>query len=139
MAAETKIFKNIPTEMQPGWVVMFLEGKNFTSSHIKVLKQLTSVSDKVLAQILNIAPKTLITYTKDVSNAKIDTQEHVLILISLIKHGTEVFGTTESFNKWLEIENILLDHKKPIAFLTTISGIRLIDNRLTSMEYGDNV
>lgn len=63
--------------------------------------------------MLNIAPKTLSTYTKDVSNARLDTKEHVLILIALLKHSNEVFGTSKNFNIWLETPNVLLDQVRP--------------------------
>ncbi|MEZ4822026.1 MAG: antitoxin Xre/MbcA/ParS toxin-binding domain-containing protein [Ignavibacteria bacterium] len=29
--------------------------------------------------------------------------------------------------------------KSPITFLNTITGIRFVNDRLTAMEYGDNV
>lgn len=137
--AEKKIFDSIPSELEASWVVNYLANEKFSSSHIRVLRSKTSASDKTLSWILNIAPKTFSTYTKDISNAKIDTKEHVLMLISLIKHGIEIFGTSEDFNKWLEIKNFFLDNIRPLDFLNTISGIRMIDNRLIAMEYGDNI
>ena len=137
--AEKKIFDSIPSELEASWVVNYLASKQFSSSHVRVLRSKTHASDRTLSWILNIAPKTLNTYTRDVTNAKIDTQEHVLMLISLIKHGIEVFGSSDDFNTWLESENIFLDNRKPLEFLNTINGIRMIDNRLIAMEYGDNV
>ncbi|MGB5819059.1 MAG: MbcA/ParS/Xre antitoxin family protein [Saonia sp.] len=139
MLAEKKIFESIPSELEASWVVNYLISEKFTSSHVRVLRSKTSASDKTLSWVLNIAPKTLSTYTKDVSNAKIDTKEHILMLISLIKHGIEIFGTSDDFNKWLETPNIFLDNRRPLDFLNTINGIRMIDNRLIAMEYGDNV
>jgi uncharacterized protein (DUF2384 family) len=50
-----------------------------------------------------------------------------------------VFGSSQSFKNWLFKENLLLFNKKPSHFLKSVSGIRLIDDRLTGMEYGDNV
>ncbi|MEO1010654.1 MAG: MbcA/ParS/Xre antitoxin family protein [Bacteroidota bacterium] len=139
MLAEKKIFESIPSELEASWVVNYLSSEKFSPSHVRVLRSKTSANDKTLSWILNIAPKTLTTYTKDVSNAKIDTKEHILMLIALLKHGTAVFGSSEDFNKWLEVPNIFLDQRRPMDFLNTINGIKMIDNRLIAMEYGDNV
>ena len=34
--------------------------------------------------------------------------------------------------------NYIFDGDQPIHFLSTISGIRFIDDRITGIEYGDN-
>jgi len=68
-----------------------------------------------------------------------DLQEHVIMLLSLMKHGISVFGDTDTFSRWLERPNFFFDEKSPCYYLDTISGIKLIDDRLTSMEYGDNI
>ena len=62
-----------------------------------------------------------------------------MLLISLLEHGIDVFDTTENFDKWLLTENFYLDNNPPKDFLDTITGIKFIDDRLTAMEYGDNV
>lgn len=58
---------------------------------------------------------------------------------SLIKHGKKVFGSKPKFEEWLQSRNFFFDGKPPIEFLSTVRGIRFIDDRLTGMEYGDNV
>lgn len=62
-----------------------------------------------------------------------------MLLISLFKHGIEMFESTEEFYIWLNTSNYFLDGDLPVNYLKTISGIRLIKDRLTAMEYGDNV
>ena len=47
--------------------------------------------------------------------------------------------TKEDFEHWLTTPNILLDNKAPMDFLDTVSGLKFIDNRLTAMEFGENV
>lgn len=136
---EKKIFKNIPISLEPSWVVNYLDKDQFTSGHVRVLRDKAKTSDKVLSSILNIAPKTFVSYTKDISKTKLDTKEHILMLISLVKHGSEVFGSEENFSHWLESKNVFLDNRKPLDFLSTISGIKMIDDRIMAIEYGDNV
>ncbi|UGU14204.1 MbcA/ParS/Xre antitoxin family protein [Sinomicrobium kalidii] len=139
MVTEEKLFKNIPSEIGAAWMVMYLSEQQFSPLHIKILKSKINVSDEVLSKILNIAPKTFMNYRKDVSNVRMDVKEHVVMLLSLAKHGVEVFGSSADFNSWLEMPNVFLAHKKPLDFLNTINGIRLIGDRLTALEYGDNV
>ncbi|HEY8781625.1 MAG TPA: MbcA/ParS/Xre antitoxin family protein [Mucilaginibacter sp.] len=57
----------------------------------------------------------------------------------LFEHGIEVFGTKKSFTTWLEKENFFFDKKAPAEFMKTEAGIKFIDDRLTGIEYGDNV
>ena len=129
----------IPMVLEPSWVVNYLDADKFTSDHVKLLREKAKSSDKVLSGILNLAPKTFVSYTKDVSKIKLDTKEHILMLISLIKHGSEVFGSEVNFGQWLDRSNVFLDNRKPITFLNTISGIKMIDDRIEAIEYGDNV
>jgi uncharacterized protein (DUF2384 family) len=70
---------------------------------------------------------------------KENLKEHIILLLSLIKHGTQVFGSKDGFDQWLTTGNFFLDSKTPVTFLNTVTGIRFIDERLTAMEYGDNV
>lgn len=136
---EKKIFENIPKELRASWVVSYLSTDKFTPRHVKILRTKTNAGDKRLSSILSIAPKTFVSYTKDVSKIKIDTKEHILLLISLLKHGADVFGSEDGFNNWLDTKNVFLDNKNPLDLLNTISGIRFVDDRLVAMEYGDNV
>lgn len=137
--AEKGIFEGIPSELEVSWVISYLEKNKFTPGHVRILREKTSAGDKRLSFMLNISPKTFVSYTKDIAKTKIDTKEHILMLISLLKHGAEVFGSEEGFNDWLDIKNVFLDNRKPMEFLNMISGIRMIDDRLVAMEYGDNV
>ena len=130
--AEKDIFKSIPIELYLSWVVNYLEKNKFNSGHVRVLRAKANTSDKILSSLLNLAPKTFVSYTKDISKTKVDTKEH--ILISLLRHGSEVFGSEEGLSHWLDGKNVFLDNRKPIEFLNTISGIRMIDDRLVAIE-----
>lgn len=66
-------------------------------------------------------------------------REHIVMLLALYDHGADVFGDVPTFEKWLSTPNLLLDQRAPLTYLNTINGIRLIDDRLTALEYGENV
>jgi len=139
LVADKNIFKDIPLELESSWIVNFLNTGKFTVGHMRLLREKANTSDRVLSSVLNLAPKTFVGYTKDISKIKVDTKEHVLMLISLLKHGQTVFGSEENFSQWLDTKNVFMDNKKPMELLNTISGIRLVDDRLVAIEYGDNV
>lgn len=103
------------------------------------LKNISKVKDDILADWLNINVKTFRAYKKQNSKINENVIEHIILLLSLFEHGKEVFGTTTEFYEWLNKDNLFLDNKKPANYLKTISGIRFIDDRLVSIEYGDNV
>jgi len=108
-------------------------------SYIQILDELSGLKDDIISKWLNITTRTYRTYkTKNVS-LKDNTKEHIVLLLSLYKHGLDVFNTKEEFEQWLTTPNFLLDSKAPMDFLDTISGLKFIDNRLTAIEFGENV
>ncbi|MCB0503465.1 MAG: DUF2384 domain-containing protein [Bacteroidetes bacterium] len=135
---EAKLLDSIPASISTFEVLNLIKQSQINSSHLKLVKKVSDLSDEKLSASYNLNVKTFRTYKNSKAALKADLQEHTIMLLSLIKHGIEVFGTTESFNRWLEHENYFLGQKKPIEYLNTISGIKFIDNRLTGIEYGDN-
>ena len=109
------------------------------SSYVNVLKESSLLTDELLSDCLDVSVKTFRTYKNTQQTISFSLKEHIVMLISLFQHGNVVFGSSQSFENWLFKENLLLFNKKPSHFLKSVSGIRLIDDRLTGMEYGDNV
>jgi uncharacterized protein (DUF2384 family) len=120
-------------------ILFYLRQNNINWRYFNYLKEITTLNDEIISTWLNINSKTLRAYRKPESISKDNIKEHLILLISLYKHGTTVFETKENFDKWLLVENYFLDNKAPKSFLDTISGIQFIDDRLTAIEYGDNV
>lgn len=103
------------------------------------LKSVTNEDDKEIAVWLDINEKTFRNQKNTNKPVKPILAEHIIMLISLFKHGIQIFGTAEQFKRWLDKANFHFDKKAPIHFINTISGIKFIDDRLTGIEYGDNV
>lgn len=108
-------------------------------NYLKLFDELIGLSDIIVSNWLNITTRTLRNYrkVKDVQ-LKDNTKEHIITIMALYKHGIDVFESKADFEKWLVTKNLLLDNKAPMEFLDTISGIKLIDNRLTAIEFGEN-
>lgn len=138
--SKEKILDEIPTIRDFSSFYIFLLESKSDSEFLDILDQLSGLSDQTLSEWLNISVKTFRNYKKNPDLVlKENTKEHVISLISLYKHGIEVFGDKERFELWLKAKNLLMDNTAPLDYLETISGIRWVDNRLTAIEFGDNI
>lgn len=137
--AVTYTIDNIPNQLQDYSIVYYLQQNSFSKAHMQLLKVTTQLKDYVLAKILHVTPKTFAKYLAQQNTVKKDTQEHIIMLTALYKHGAKVFECTQNFNTWLNTPNLFLDNQKPFVFLDTISGIRFLDDRLVAITYGDHV
>lgn len=129
----------VPYSISDTEVLTFLQTKDINWQYVNAIKRLTDFNDEALSDWLNISVKTFRSYKQSENKFKENIKEHILLLLTLIKHGIRVFGTAKQFNHWLNAGNFYLDGKSPINFLNTVTGIRFINDRLTAMEYGDNV
>ncbi|MEG0696335.1 MAG: MbcA/ParS/Xre antitoxin family protein [Algoriella sp.] len=134
-----QIIDEIPEVRDFTNVYFYVNQYNIDQKYIHFLYEFSGLNDEIISKWLNITTRTYRNYkTKDVS-LKDNTKEQIVLLISLYKHGLDVFMTKEDFEHWLTTPNILLDNKAPMDFLDTVSGLKFIDNRLTAMEFGENV
>lgn len=133
------VMTSLPERLNDADILLFLQGEKVNWEHVRTLKEISNFNDEVLSNWLNVSVKTFRLYKKPEQEINVNIKEHVLVLLSLMQHGKNVFGNTEVFEEWLTSENFYFDRKAPVDFLKTITGIRFIDDRLTAMEYGDNV
>jgi len=131
--------KDLPLVVSEPDILYAVRMHNINSGHITMLKDLSGLKDDLLSSTLNMNTKTFRSYKLAPSPIKPHVQEHVLALLSLFKHGISIFGTSSKFNQWLSKINFYFDNDAPINFLNTISGIIHVDQRLSAIEYGDNV
>jgi uncharacterized protein (DUF2384 family) len=137
--AQTKLLKSIPSKVDTNITLGMIKSGKVGPQHLQAIKDLTMFNDEKISDWLDISVKTYRSYKKPDSIIKARIKEHAVMALSLIKHGIEIFGTKEKFSNWLEKENFFFDKKAPIEFMDTHSGIKFIDDRLTGIEYGDNV
>lgn len=134
-----KVLESVPDYINDAEILQQLHSNNINWQHVLAIKQTTDFNDDIISEWLNVSVKTFREYKKPHSNLKENTREHVLLLLSVIKHGISVFGSATLFEDWLNKKNIFFDQRSPMTYMNTITGIKLIDDRLTAMEYGDNV
>jgi len=137
--AQANLLKNIPSKVDTNITLGMIKLDKVGPQHLQAIKDLTLFNDEKISDWLDISVKTYRSYKKPNSIIKARIKEHAVMALSLIKHGIEVFETNENFTNWLQKENFFFDKKAPIEFMNTNSGIKFIDDRLTALEYGDNI
>jgi putative toxin-antitoxin system antitoxin component (TIGR02293 family) len=54
----------------------------------------------------------------------------------ILAKATDVFGSREEAEQWLEKPAMGLDRQRPIDLLATPAGVQLVEDFLTQLEYG---
>ena len=98
---------------------------------------LSQFSFPVIEKVLNKTIKTFTSYKKSQTNLDSTISEKLLKIFSLYDKGAVVFGNIEEFNKWIAVPSFGLGNRIPRDLLDTITGIELVYDELTRIEYGD--
>ena len=142
MGAAEKIHQTIPSGIDQNEILNILypiSGEGKSKLYFNALKSISEQDDKEISDWLGMTEKTYRNYRNEDRVVKTNLMEHLVMLISLFKHGIEVFGTPHQFKKWLTTSNFYFSNKEPERYMNTVSGIKFIDDRLTGIEFGDNV
>ena len=99
--------------------------------------QISLFSATLVEQLLNKTIKTFTKYKEQETLLDATVSEKLLKLFALYDKGAAVFGSIEEFNKWLAEPAFGLGNQVPQDLLDTISGIELVGEELTRIEYGD--
>jgi uncharacterized protein (DUF2384 family) len=147
MTITEKTLKEIPSKVESNETLRLVQHFNAISKpkralemmmYFNLLKKMSGAEDKEISKWLSLSEKTYRNHKATGLVTKASLQEHLVTLLSLFKHGIEIFGTSDQFKNWLIKDNYHFNKKSPITFIDTISGIQFIDDRLTGIEYGDN-
>ena len=139
VSPQSLLLIDVPGHINDSEILSLLYTKEVDWQHVNAIKTLTHFNDAIISDWLNVSVKTFREYKKPPTTFKENVKEQVLLLLALIKHGIQVFGTVNEFDQWLNRSNFYFDNKSPNAYLNTITGIKFVDDRLTALEYGDNV
>jgi len=63
--------------------------------------------------------------------------EKLLKSFALFEKGIQLFGSAQAFYQWLNQPAYGLGDRVPYQMMETVTGMMLIDDELTSLEYGD--
>jgi uncharacterized protein (DUF2384 family) len=120
-------------------VLTYMDHNTIDAGYLKGMAKLTRHKEEKIAGWLHMSPRTMRTYKAEKKVFDKKTGEQVVMLRTVFEKGKAILGSAEAFDQWLDTTNFFFDGKKPISFLDTTSGLRYIFDRLTAMEYGDNI
>lgn len=100
------------------------------------LIELSNLTKQELASLLDVSFKTIQRYQKEGKKMNALNSEQLLKMISLYQKAEEVFGSLESFNRWLRKPAAGLGNEIPLSLMETSGGIDLIYDELSRIEYG---
>lgn len=129
----------LPRINEPVSVYISISSAFHDKALIQRLEDTIHIKDDIIADWLNITPRTYRNYKTKDATFKPNMREHIIMLLSLYEHGQDVFSNASGFEKWLSSPNVFLDNTAPKHFMNTINGIKMVDDRLTALEYGENV
>lgn len=89
------------------------------------------------ADLLDVSYKTITRYQKERKKLSPLQSEYILKTIVLYNKGERVFGSNESFTRWLNKPAFGLGNRTPNMFITTVTGINHILDELNRIAHGD--
>jgi putative toxin-antitoxin system antitoxin component (TIGR02293 family) len=98
---------------------------------------ISQFSTTLVEQLLNKTIKTFTKYKEQHTLLDATISEKLLKLFALYDKGVSVFGSIDEFNKWMAEPAFGLGNQVPLNLLDTITGIEMVGEELTRIEYGD--
>lgn len=94
-----------------------------------------NVSVRAMSQLLNITERT-IQRKKDVDLMDVATTEQILQIAEVYSRGSEVFGSSENFQDWMNAENLAFGGKRPIEMIPSRYGAQMVLDVIGRIEHG---
>jgi putative toxin-antitoxin system antitoxin component (TIGR02293 family) len=109
--------------------------KGLPKSVIQTISNILSISMEKMSQLIHVSYRT-IQRKNDNDLLNVYSTEQILEIAEVISRGIEVLGSIEAFSIWLRKELRALNYEKPLDFLDTTFGIKLIKDTLGRIEHG---
>jgi putative toxin-antitoxin system antitoxin component (TIGR02293 family) len=130
------VYHRYNPQMQDKFNIVLNARNGLSTKAFYDIVMLTGIKKEELAEIFHTTMKTIMRYTQANKNLDITTSEQALKIIALFKQGNELFGNLQSFRNWLSKPQFGLGKQIPMLLLETITGIDLISEELSRIEYG---
>lgn len=88
-----------------------------------------------IAGVLHVSDRNLRRYAAS-EKLSAEQSERLVEIARLYANGEDVFGSIETFNKWMNAPILALGNKTPKSFLDTSLGIQLLIKELGRIEHG---
>ena len=110
--------------------------KDFTYTEFKKISDKTPFTQAEWASMLHISERTLQRYAKSNGSFAPINAERALQIDNVLRRAKEVFGSIETFYKWLKQKPPMLEGTLSLESLTTAAGIAMLLTQLGRLEHG---
>lgn len=117
--------------------LVFLALKGVPATQFFAVADLTGYKREQLANIFDTSLKTFQRYEREQKKLNPQDSEKVLKIMALFQAGESVFGTADSFRRWMDKPAYGLGNQIPFDLLHTSGGIDLVLDEVIRIEYGD--
>ena len=95
-------------------------------------------SDHTMELAVGISSRTYYRRKKDVAGKPLNREQsgRVWKFAEILARATELFGSQDAAERWLEAPAMGLDQRRPIDLLSTPVGVDTLETYLTRIEYG---
>ena len=122
-----------PTESS--YDLMMLTRQGIPRAAIDSLANSLHLSVSELTKYLHVSERTLQRYSAD-KNLSTELSDRVLQIAKVYARSLDVFEDPETTSSWLKQPNLALGNIAPIKYLDTSSGVEIVLDELTRIEYG---
>lgn len=133
----SKVYKQYSTYIQQEEFNTLAEPQAIYATAFNDMVEVASYDKDFAADLLDVSYKTVTRYQKEKKKLSPLQSEYILKTIVLFNKGNQVFGTKESFNRWLDKPAFGLGNRIPRTFITTVGGINFIMDELNRIAHGD--
>ncbi|MGB3585876.1 MAG: antitoxin Xre/MbcA/ParS toxin-binding domain-containing protein [Tunicatimonas sp.] len=137
MISNQRLFSKYESTIKDDYAIVLNSLKGMKVNVFFDLASIAGLKKQQLAdEIFRVSLKTITRYQKDNKRFDPRNSELALKLIVLYKKGVEIFGETQSFNRWLNKPAFGLGDQIPYQLMNTSTGIDLILEELIRIEFG---
>jgi putative toxin-antitoxin system antitoxin component (TIGR02293 family) len=135
--SQKKVYKMYQTHIDGEQQNIVCEPQVMYATSFNDMVQVADYDKDFAAGLLDLSYKTVTRYQKEKKTFSPLQSEYIIKTITLFHKGEEVFGTTESFKRWLDKPAFGLGNIIPRNIITTVSGINFVMEELNRIERGD--
>lgn len=118
-----------------GFELMELTRRGIPRATINALANSLHLSVADLTKYLHVSERTLQRYSPETKLSP-ELSDRVLQIAKVYARSLDVFKSPEITSQWLKQPNIALSNIAPLDYLDTSSGIEIVLDELTRIEYG---
>ncbi|MEM6841564.1 MAG: MbcA/ParS/Xre antitoxin family protein [Bacteroidota bacterium] len=117
--------------------ILHLARQGVSKQNIRKVMTQTQSSIEELASVLGVTVRTARNYRTQEDILSPQQAEALLKYQKLVQRGGEVFGTVETFKRWLQKPAFGLDGDKPFELLITSEGLNLVSDEVERIANGE--